>query len=111
MSAATRSTELPGFTDGLNRLFETYRWRGEDGALRAYTTPTLSAALRELGYQYSDSYIHQLRTGSKANPSAVLIAGLSKAFGGIDVRYWYDLEVRIQMLRDLDREMEELRRL
>lgn len=102
------AAELPGFTEGLNRLVGTYRWRTGDGALQTYSTHTLASELRRRGYDYSDSYLHQLRTGAKANPSAIVIAGLSEVFGGLDVRYWFDMEQRIQILRDLDRATEQI---
>lgn len=97
---------LPGFTEGLNRLVGTYRWRGDSGELEAYSTHTLAAQLRARGYGCSDSYLHQLRNGGKGNPSAVLIAGLSEAFGDMDVRFWYDMGQRIQLIRELDHAME-----
>lgn len=100
--------ELPHFTDNLNRLVTTYRWRAGGGEVVNFSTATLAAELRRRGYDYSDSYIHQLRTGAKRNPAAVLLAGLCAAFGDLDVRYWYDVEERIRLLRDLDREMERL---
>lgn len=102
------TAELPGFTEGLNRLVSTYCWRGADGEVHTYSTHALAAELRRRGYDYSDSYLHQLRTGAKCNPAAVLIAGLSEAFGDLDVRYWFDMEQRIQILRDLDRANESL---
>lgn len=100
--------ELPHFTEGLNRVIATYAWRGEGGEVATYTTATLAAELRHRGFTYSDSYIHQLRTGAKSNPAAVLLAGLCECFGDLDVRYWYDMETRVQLLRDLDRRMESL---
>lgn len=103
---ADMRVELPHFTEGLNRLVGTYRWSAEDGTVRGYTSASLAAELRRLGYSYSESYVHQLRTGAKVNPAAVLLAGLCEAFGGLDVRYWYDMETRVQLLRELDREME-----
>ena len=84
----------------------TYRWREANGGVATYSTHTLAAALRAAGYEYSDSYIHQLRTGAKRNPSALVLAGLSEAFGDLDVRFWYDMQERIRILRDLDRKTE-----
>lgn len=84
----------------------TYRVRAEGGAPQPYTTHTLAEELRHRGYEFSDSYLHQLRNGTKANPSAVLIAGLCEAFGGLDVRYWYDMEERIRIIRELDHALE-----
>lgn len=100
--------ELPHFTDSLNRMVSTYKWRDERGDLVGYSSSTLAAELRRRGWDYSQSYIHQLRTGAKQNPAAVLLAGLCECFGGLDVRYWFDAEERIRILRDLDREMESL---
>lgn len=100
------ATALPGFTEGLNRLVGTYRGRTAHGDLQAYTTHTLAEELRRRGYEFSDSYLHQLRNGTKANPSAVLIAGLCAAFGDLDVRYWYDMEERIRIIRELDHVLE-----
>lgn len=100
--------ELPHFTDSLNRLVTTYRWRRRNGEVAGYSTATLAAELRRRGFDYSDSYIHQLRTGVKRNPAAVLLAGLCEVFGGLDVRYWFDTRQRIRILRDLDRAMEGL---
>lgn len=102
------AAELPGFTEGLNRLVGTFCWRDEGGELQTYSTHTLAAALRERGYPTSDSYVYQLRTGAKANPSAIIIAGLSEAFGDLDVRFWFDPDERIRILRDLDRSAEQV---
>lgn len=104
------ATELPHFTEGLNRLVGTYRWRASTGQTMGYTSSGLAGELRARGYDWSDSYLHQLRTGAKRNPSAVLLAGLCECFGGLDVRYWYDMEARVQILRELDRDMEALER-
>lgn len=101
-------TELPGFTENLNRLFEAYRWV-DDGAVLKYRTATeLATRIRALGYRCSAGYMYQMQSGKKRNPTAVLLAGISEAFGGIDVRFWYDEEVRVQVLRDLDRRREGL---
>lgn len=103
---------LPGFTDNLNRIIAAYRWLDEHETVVGYTTGTLTAKLRELGYDYSDVYIRQMRVGTRANPSAVLLAGLSRAFGGIDVRVWFPQEypeVHAAVLRDLDRQGEALK--
>lgn len=100
--------ELPHFTDNLNRLVATYRYRTRKGEVAGFTTATLAAELRRHGFDYSDSYIHQLRTGARRNPAAVLLLGLCEVFGGLDVRYWFDADVRIGILRDLDLEMERL---
>ena len=101
------AAELPGFPEWLNRLVSTYCWRNGDDELEIYSTHTLAEELRRRGYQYSDSYLHQLRTGAKRNPSAVVLAGLSEVFD-LDVRYWYDMQERVRILRDLDREVESL---
>lgn len=103
-------TELPGFTENLNRLIESYRWLSENDATVGYKTETLAAKLRSLGYQCSDSYLYQLRAGQKANPAAVLLAGLCEAFGDLDVRYWYDPKARVGILRELDQRKETLER-
>lgn len=105
--ASTSISELPGFTENLNRLFESYRWLDEEsGIVLGYKTETLAARLRGLGYQCSDSYLYQLRAGQKANPAAVLLAGLCAAFGDLDVRYWYDSKARVGILRDLEQRKE-----
>lgn len=109
---AKAAVVLPGFTDNLNRIIAAYRWLDENESVVGYTTGTLTVKLRELGYDYSDVYIRQMRVGTRANPSAVLLAGLSRAFGGIDVRVWFPQEypeVHAATLRDLDRQGEALK--
>lgn len=104
---------LPGFTDNLNRIIAAYRWVDEHGTVTGYTTKTLAEKLQELGYDYTPVYIRQMLVGKRANPAAVLLAGLSRALGGIDIRVWFPQEypeVHAAVLRDLDRQGEALKK-
>lgn len=111
-ASGAEAVTLPGFTDNLNRILAAYAWLDDRGRVTTYTTASLTARLRALGYDYSDVYLRQMRTGQRANPSAVLLLGLSRAFGGLDIRVWFPEEypeVHAAALRELDRQGDALR--
>lgn len=68
----------------LDALFHTVR----DPFGRPYTYGQVAAALQTAGCPVSNSYLSQLRSGVRSNPSEALLAALS-AFFGVPVDYFY----------------------
>lgn len=111
MSSLSEPVKLPGFTDTFNRVIGAYAWLDTNGRVRRYTNQSLADRLLDLGYDYSEGYIRQWREGKRANPAAVILIGLSRAFGGVDIRVWFPEEypeVHAAVLRELDQHAEAL---
>ncbi len=68
----------------LDALFHTVR----DPIGKPYTYARVAAALQAAGCPVSNSYLSQLRSGVRSNPSEQLLAALS-AFFGVPLDYFY----------------------
>lgn len=111
MTSHSEPVKLPGFTDTFNRVIGAYAWRDRSGQVCRYTNQSLADRLLELGYDYSEGYIRHWREGKRANPAAVILVGLSRAFGDVDIRVWFPEEypeVHTAVLRELDQRAEAL---
>jgi transcriptional regulator with XRE-family HTH domain len=84
MSDEQRSIR-PTFAEKLNRLFATIHPRGRG----EYTLEEVSNELAQRGVSISHTYIWQLRTGRRTNPSLQVIDALAEFFG-VPPSYFFD---------------------
>jgi transcriptional regulator with XRE-family HTH domain len=88
----------PTLAARLNRLFTTMRGHGAAEPSNA----TVAAAITErLGVPISHTYIWQLRTGRRDNPSIQHLTALATYFG-VPVAYFLDDEESARIERDLE---------
>ncbi|ONI81940.1 hypothetical protein ALI22I_37795 [Saccharothrix sp. ALI-22-I] len=83
--------------DKLNRLFSTVRKHGD----AEHSNSAVAAAITEQGVPISHTYIWQLRTGRRDNPSIQHLTALAKFFG-VPVAYFLDEEESAKVDRDLE---------
>lgn len=91
--------------DEVARLAEKLQWlfdnvpAGLDGQDR-HTTASLVSVINEQGVTVTVAYVNYLRSGSRKNPSAVLLNAIAQAFG-VSVEYFHDPHKELQTVRDL----------
>lgn len=86
------------FAEKLTRLFEVLHPAGG----RPISTRELAARVKEHGGSISPSYISELRTGKRTNPTMEHIVGIAAAFG-VPAGYFTDPEVAERVDKELDR--------
>ncbi|GGX12845.1 hypothetical protein GCM10010297_37870 [Streptomyces malachitofuscus] len=90
----------------LNRLFATVR--SKDGP--EFSNEHVAAAIRRTGVAISQSYIWQLRKGSKLNPTLRHLQALADFFG-VPAAYFFDDDVAQRVESQLHRLIEEQNKL
>lgn len=98
----TASERPPGtLAAKLNHLFATVK---PAGSSREYTNEQVADAICESGEKISTTYIWQLRSGRRDNPTIKHLEGLAKFFG-IPIPYFFDEDVT----QHVDQRLAELR--
>ncbi|MEO7061268.1 MAG: helix-turn-helix transcriptional regulator [Lapillicoccus sp.] len=109
MDDITDDGGLPHFVDRLNRFMAAYRWRDPIKlTFTGYDDHSLAARLTELGVPTSRSYVNQIRSGTRRNPSARLVLALSHALHVLP-EAWFDEAAAAAAVRTMDAATEALR--
>lgn len=103
MSDDDRGDEVAGgrphtFADKLTRLFNVLHPVGE----RPISTRKFAKRVKEHGVSISPTYISDLKTGKRTNPTIEVVVAIAAAFG-IKVGYFTDPEVAELVDQELDR--------
>ncbi len=86
------------FNDRLAKLFDTVHPNGRG----PYSLQEVAAAITDEGdVTMSASYLSQLRSGQKTNPSAAAVNALATFFH-VDTKYFFDDDYASRMDRDLE---------
>ena len=92
-----RTGSRPSLADKLNHLFATMRPSGR----REYTLEEVAEEItRRKGVSISHTYIWQLRTGRRTNPSMNVVEALADFFG-VSPAYFFDDEVAARIEAEL----------
>ncbi|MEV6479320.1 helix-turn-helix transcriptional regulator [Streptomyces sp. NPDC051576] len=84
--------------DRLNKLFAKVR----PAAGREYSNEHVAAAIRDKGVTISQSYLWQLRKGTKTNPTLRHLEAVADFFG-VPTAYFFDTEVGDRISEQLER--------
>lgn len=89
-SADKSDIGLPDLAARLTFLFKFVP--GPDGRLLKSNRQAADLLRKATGIAVSKTYVSQLRTGTRSNPSAVLIGALADLFG-VQVTYFFDADI------------------
>lgn len=94
----TQEGGLPHLAERLNILFARIPQRG---ATQPYTNDRAADELNVAGISVTGTYLSQLRSGKRSNPSARLLAGIADLFE-VPIGYFFDADQAAKIEEQLD---------